>query len=64
MRNEIPWWGWALNISVKILLSCIAYYFFTIGDMLLAGLFMGWIVTEVLTIIVMFVSIIYSIIRR
>jgi hypothetical protein len=40
-----------VNIIIKALLVNAAYHFYTIGDMFLAGLCLGWIIFDVMAII-------------
>ena len=39
------------NLAVKAALTIAAYHFYTIGDMFLAGLCLGWVLLEVLGIV-------------
>lgn len=39
------------NLAVKAALTVAAYHFYTIGDMFLAGICLGWVLLEVLDVI-------------
>lgn len=53
-----------LNISIKLALAAIAYYFYTVGDMFLAGVFIGWIIMELITILFIAVGTLVTLIWR
>lgn len=39
------------NIAMKAALTIVAYHFYTVGNMFLAGLCLGWVLLEVLCVI-------------